>query len=77
MALEWGAEQEAALARLEEEERDLSAQRRMLHDRIDGFGGGDATESKELELSRRRRELHVRIDALRARRDAATAPPAA
>ena len=77
MALEWGAEQAATLARLEEEERDLSAQRRMLHDRIDGYGGGDATESKELELSRRRRELHVRIDALRARRDAATAPPAA
>jgi hypothetical protein len=77
MGLDWGAEQEATLARLEEEERDLSGQRRMVHDRIDAFDGSESTEARELELSRRRRELHARIDALRARRDAGTVPPAA
>jgi hypothetical protein len=77
MSTEWGAEQESALARLEEEERELSAQRRMLHDRIDGFGGGESSEAQELDLSRRRRELHARIDALRAARSANGTPPAA
>ena len=77
MSPEWGAEQESALARLEQEERELSAQRRLLHDRMDGFGGGEATEARELELSRRRRELHARIDSLRAQREASRTPPAA
>ena len=63
------------LARLEEEERLVSAQRRRVQDRIDvvlgaGAGGAGAElrdlRERERELSARRRDLHGRIDELRA-----------
>jgi hypothetical protein len=55
------------LEQLEAEERELSAQRRKLHDRLASFPN-EVTIEKERELSKRRSELHVRIDALRAER---------
>jgi hypothetical protein len=68
------------LARLQEQERVLSLQRRRLQDRIDLFLGGGATDdvageemrelrARERELSERRRELHDEIDLLRVRLD--------
>jgi hypothetical protein len=64
------------LARLEEEERLVSAQRRRVQDRIDvvlGAAGADGAgadlrdlRERERELSARRRDLHGRIDELRA-----------
>jgi chromosome segregation ATPase len=58
---------DAQLAELEAEERELSAQRSKLHDRLASFPN-ELTAEKERELSRQRAELHVRIDALRAER---------
>ena len=61
------------LARLEEEERDISLMRRKLHDRLAIFPEGPNLvdlEAREAELSKRRRDLHKRIDELRARRSA-------
>jgi hypothetical protein len=55
------------LEQLETEERELSAQRRKLHDRLASFPN-EVTIEKERELSKRRSELHVRIDTLRAER---------
>jgi hypothetical protein len=55
------------LEQLEAEERDLSAQRRRLHDRLASFPN-ELTAEKEREVSKRRGELHVRIDNLRAER---------
>jgi hypothetical protein len=49
------------------EERELSAVRKKLHDRLSSFPNEMTTE-KERELSKRRRELHEQIDALRAER---------
>lgn len=54
------------LARLEEEERELSEQRAKLHDRLASFANPVAAE-RERELSARRRELHDEIDRLRSR----------
>jgi hypothetical protein len=54
------------LVRLEREEREVSALRRKLHDRLASFPN-PATEARERELSAQRRELHRRIDELRAR----------
>jgi hypothetical protein len=54
----------AELAQLEAEEREISAYRRKLHDRIDRFPS-EAAISEEREVSGRRRELHRRIDELR------------
>jgi len=64
---------EAELAKLEEEERDLSLLRRKLHDRMAIFPDGanvEELEAREMELSRQRRELHMRIDEIRAQRNA-------
>ena len=58
---------DALLAELEAEERELSAQRRKLHDRLASFPN-ELTVEQEHELSRQRAELHVRIDSLRAER---------
>ncbi len=55
------------LAALEAEERELSAQRRRLHDRLASFPN-DVSMQQERELSRQRSDLHVRIDAIRAER---------
>jgi len=57
---------EQTLARLEVEEREISALRRKLHDRLASFPN-EVTEAQEREISKERRELHARIDELRAR----------
>ena len=49
---------------LERQERDLSAIRRRLHDRIDGGFGNEIAITRERQISGERRELHRRIDAL-------------
>ena len=59
----------AALARLERKEQEVSLLRRKLHDRLASFPNS-STEERERELSKQRRELHAEIDALRARRSA-------
>jgi len=56
----------AQLLELQEEERDISARRRKLHDQIATFPN-PGLEAREVEVSRQRRELHRRIDELRAR----------
>jgi predicted transcriptional regulator len=67
----------AELSRLDTEEREISAQRQELHERIDAIylsaplSDADASlldELEELELrtSERRRRLHLKIDELRA-----------
>lgn len=62
-----GAEElEQELARLEVEEREISALRRKLHDRLASFPN-EVTEAQEREISKQRRELHAKIDELRAR----------
>ncbi len=53
------------LARLERREREVSALRRKLHDRLDSFPNAVA-QRQEREVSTERRELHRRIDELRA-----------
>ena len=55
---------EGQLERLEQEERDVSALRRRVHERIANFPN-DVLIEQERELSARRRELHEQIDALR------------
>ena len=64
-------ELDALLEQLEAEERDISAVRRKLHDRMATFAGVGVPhlETREREISKERRELHRRIDELRARRD--------
>jgi len=57
---------EQALVRLEQEEREISALRRKLHDRLSSFPN-EVTEAQEREISKQRRELHAKIDELRAR----------
>ena len=49
---------------LQDEERDLSAQRVKLHERLASFSNAVA-EEKERELSAKRRELHDEIDRIR------------
>jgi len=56
----------AELEQLETEEREVSAYRRKLHDRIDSFPS-EAAVHEEREVSAKRRELHRRIDELRER----------
>lgn len=56
------------LLRLEHEERQVSAARRKLHERL-GIFPNKAAEQRERELSRHRHDLHQRIDALRAELD--------
>jgi hypothetical protein len=55
----------AQLTRLEREERQVSARRRKLHDRIASFPTPEHEQS-ERELSRHRRDLHRQIDAVHA-----------
>jgi hypothetical protein len=56
----------AELMRLEREEREVSALRRKLHERLASFAN-EQTSARERELSARRRLLHAEIDAARAR----------
>jgi hypothetical protein len=58
------AELRAKLAELEEEEREVSAQRVKLHERLASFSNPVA-EEQERELSAKRRELHAEIDRIR------------
>ena len=53
------------LEHLEHREREVSALRRRLHDRLDSFYN-EVTGGREEQLSAERRELHARIDVLRA-----------
>ncbi len=57
---------EKLLEQLEEEEREVSALRRKLHDRLASFPN-EVTAQQEREISLRRRELHAQIDELRVR----------
>ena len=52
------------LEQLELREREVSALRRKLHDRLDSFPN-EITAKREQEVSKERRSLHRRIDALR------------
>jgi hypothetical protein len=56
------------LERLEAEEREVSALRRKLHDRLASFENAE-TERHERELSARRKELHDEMDRVRAEQD--------
>jgi hypothetical protein len=58
------AELRAKLVELQDEERDLSAQRVKLHERLASFSNAVA-EQQERELSVKRRELHAEIDRIR------------
>ena len=53
------------LVQLERRERDISARRRKLHERLDAFPS-DHVERQARELSAERRRIHKRIDELRA-----------
>ena len=53
------------LEHLEHREKEVSALRSRLHDRLDSFPN-DVTGAREQQLSAERRELHSRIDVLRA-----------
>jgi hypothetical protein len=53
------------LARLETREAMVSAQRRLLHDKIDFGYAAEGTRSREREVSDERRKLHHRINELR------------
>ena len=55
---------EARLEQLEQEERDVSALRKKVHDRLSSFPNEQVMQ-QERELSARRRELHQEIDELR------------
>jgi hypothetical protein len=54
----------AELIELESREREISAERRRLHARLDTFPN-ELTERREREVSKQRRALHARIDELR------------
>jgi hypothetical protein len=54
----------AELIALERDEREISALRRRLHERLASFPN-EVTEARERELSLHRRDLHARIDRLR------------
>lgn len=53
------------LEQLERREKEVSALRKKLHDRLDSFPN-DVTAAHERQVSDQRRQLHRRIDALRA-----------
>jgi hypothetical protein len=53
------------LEHLDRREREVSALRRKLHDRLDSFPN-EVLLAREREISTERRELHGRIDLLRA-----------
>jgi hypothetical protein len=52
------------LEQLEFREREISAARRKLHERLDAFPN-EVTAKREQEVSKERRYLHRRIDLLR------------
>ena len=52
---------------LEREERELSALREKLHERLDRGFANDAVKAQEREVSDRRRAVHRQIDELRVR----------
>jgi hypothetical protein len=54
----------ARLEELQEEEREVSALRVKLHERLASFSNPVA-EEQERELSTKRRELHAEIDRIR------------
>ena len=58
------AELRARLVELQDEERDVSAQRVKLHERLASFSN-DVAQERERELSAKRRELHDEIDRIR------------
>jgi hypothetical protein len=58
------AELRARLVELQDEERDVSAQRVKLHERLASFSN-DVAQERERELSAKRRELHAEIDRIR------------
>ncbi len=58
------AELRARLVELQDEEREVSAQRVKLHERLASFSNAVA-EEQERELSNKRRELHAEIDRIR------------
>ena len=53
------------LVELELRERDVSARRRKVHDRLNSFPN-ELTQRHERELSDERRAIHRRIDEIRA-----------
>ncbi len=53
------------LEHLVRREREVSALRRKLHDRLDSFPN-EVAQTREREVSAERRDLHLRIDQLRA-----------
>jgi hypothetical protein len=57
----------AELELLETEEREISAIRRKMHERIDLGFSTELLIQQEHKLSTERRALHARIDTLRAR----------
>lgn len=58
---------DAQIEALEAEEREVSARRRKLHDRLASFPN-EVTMQQEQEISKHRRELHIQIDSLKAER---------
>ena len=64
------------LATLEATEKQISAERRRLHDKIDYGFADESTLAREREVSAERRQLHRRIDALRDLLGAEGSPPA-
>jgi len=54
----------AELVELETREREVSAERRRLHARLDSFPN-ELTARREKQVSAERRALHARIDELR------------
>ena len=58
---------QAELDRLEGEEREISAIRRKMHERMDLGFSSELLIQQEQKLSTERRALHTRIDELRAR----------
>ena len=54
----------AKLVELQDEERDVSAQRVRLHERLASFSNAVA-EEQERQLSEKRRQLHAEIDRIR------------
>ena len=53
------------LEQFERREREVSALRKRLHDRLNSFPN-EITSARERELSTERRQLHLRIDTIRA-----------
>jgi hypothetical protein len=63
------------LAKLLEDEREMSAARRQMHAQLDSFPS-PLLRAEERKLSRRRRDLQLRIDRLRIDLNLLTRPTA-